>query len=131
MKCFITKGSLCLFWYASTYDQENTRFPKDIKDPHMREATRHRLPSKESLKYAAWAAREVPSAPKSLDKINLTLINRPAGATGEGVNIGDYLLAHELDSGVILLGTKHLAKSPLRREALFLSPVSPGFLWGW
>ena len=37
-------------------------------------------------------------------------MNRPAGATAEGVNIGDYLLAHELDSGVILLGKKHLAK---------------------
>ena len=77
----------------------------------MREATRHRLPSKESLKSAAWAAREIPPAPKSLDQIDLTLMNRPAGATtGEGVNMGDYLLAQELDSGVILLGTKHLAK---------------------
>ena len=76
---------MCLFRYASTYDQEKTRFLKDIKDPHMREATRHRLPSKESLKSAAWAAREVPSAPKSLDLIDLTLMNRPAGATGEGV----------------------------------------------
>ena len=37
-------------------------------------------------------------------------MKRPAGATGKGVNIGDYLLAHELDNGVILLGTKHLAK---------------------
>jgi hypothetical protein len=34
----------------------------------------------------------------------------PAGATGKGVNIRDYLLAYELYSGVILLGTKHLAK---------------------
>ena len=76
----------------------------------MREATRHRLPSKESLKSAAWAAREVPSASKSVDKIDLTLMKRPAGATGKGVNIGDYLLAYELYSGVILLGTKHLAK---------------------
>jgi hypothetical protein len=38
-------------------------------------------------------------------------MKRLAGATGKGVNIGDYLLAHELDSGVILLGTKHLAKN--------------------
>ena len=76
----------------------------------MREATRHRLPSKESLKSAAWAAREVPLASKSVDKIDLTLMKWPAGATGKGVNIGDYFLAHELDSGVILLGTKHLAK---------------------
>ena len=85
MKCSITKGSLCLFRYASTYDQENTRFLKDIKDPHMREATRHRLPSKESLKSAAWpwVAREVPSAPRSVDKIDLTL--PPAGATGNGI----------------------------------------------
>ena len=36
----------------------------------MREVTRQRLPSKESLKSAAWAAREVPSAPKSVDKID-------------------------------------------------------------
>ena len=37
-------------------------------------------------------------------------MKRPAGATGKGVNIGDYLLAHDLDTGVIVLGTKHLAK---------------------
>jgi hypothetical protein len=37
-------------------------------------------------------------------------MKRPAGAISKGVNIGDYLLAHELNSGVILLGTKHLAK---------------------
>ena len=70
----------------------------------MREATRHRLPSKESLKSAAWAAREVPLASKSVDKIHLTLMKRPTGATG------NYFQAHELDSGVILLCTKHHAK---------------------
>ena len=102
-----------LFRYASTYDQEKTRF--------LKEATRHLLPPKESLKSAAWPAREVPLALKSLDMINLTLMNRLAGATCEGVNIGDYLLAHKLDSGVILLGTKYLAKKfavPCIREAI-------------
>jgi hypothetical protein len=75
------------------------RFLKGIKNSSLREATRHRLPSKESLKSAAWAAREVPKAPKSLDTINLDLMNRPAGGTeGEGVNFGDYLLAHEVDT---------------------------------
>ena len=61
---------MCRFRYASTYDQEKTRFLKDIKDP---------------------------KAPKSHDKIDLTLMNRLAGATGEGIEIGDYLLDHELD----------------------------------
>jgi hypothetical protein len=37
-------------------------------------------------------------------------MNRPAGATCEGVNIGDYLLAHKLNSGIVLLGTKYLTK---------------------
>ena len=111
-----------MFYYKRVIDQENTRFLKDIKDPHMREVTRQRLPSKESLKSAAWAAREVPSAPKYHEKFDLTLMNRPAEATGKGVNIGDYLLAHELDSGVILLGTKHLAKK------FALASISPSML---
>ena len=90
----------------------------------MREATRHRLPSKESLKSAAWAAREIPLASKSVDKINLTLMKRPASATNKGINIGDYLLAHELDSGVILLGTNHLTKKFTRS---FYKPIDATF----
>jgi hypothetical protein len=102
--------------YAFTYDHEKTKFLKAIEDPELRESTRHRLPTKEALRSAAWASREVPPAPKSLDNLDLTLINRPASKTSKGIDVGDYLLAQELNYGVILLGTAPLAKAFSRSQ---------------
>ena len=92
-------------------NHEKTNFLKAIEDPELRESTRHRLTTKEALGSAAWASKEVPPAPKSLDNLDLTLINRPASKTSEGIDVGDYLLAQELNYGVILLGTAPLAKA--------------------
>ena len=75
------------------------------------ESTGHRLSTKEALRSAAWESREVPPAPKSLDNLDLTVINRPASKTSKGIDVGDYLLAQELNYGVILLGTAPLAKA--------------------
>ena len=98
--------------YAFTYDHEKTKFLNNIRDRDLREVTRHRLPAKVALKSAAWAAREIPPAPRTIQDVDITLLNRPAGGTdGEGLRAADYLLAMEEESGVILLGTRYLAKA--------------------
>ena len=96
--------------YAVTYDTTKKQLLDGISDPDLRELVRHRLPSKIGLKSAAWSARVIPRAPNDRPSIDLSLLNRLQTENSDSFDINEFLLAHELEDGIILLGTQRLAK---------------------
>ena len=103
----IVKGQMALDYrsmYASIYDRAKTEILKSILDTNLRERVRLALPSRARLRSAANAARRLPTAPKSFEDIDLTILN------DEKIDVSQYIIAEEKNDGILIFGTKELAK---------------------
>ena len=85
--------------YASIYDRAKTEILQSIMDINLRERVRLALPSRARLRSAANAARRLPTAPKSFEDIDLTILN------DEKIDISRYIIAEDKNEGILIFGT--------------------------
>ena len=90
--------------YSETYYKEKMNILKTIDDVDLRERVRHALPAEQSLRSAANAAKKLPTAPKTLENIDLEIVNK------DDLNVEDYLLGSSPENGIYLFGTQKLLK---------------------
>ena len=101
------KGQMALDYrsmYASIYDRAKAEILQSIMDINLRERVRLALPSRARLRSAANAARRLPTAPKSFEDIDLTILN------DEKIDISRYIIAEDKNEGILIFGTLELAK---------------------
>ena len=79
--------------YSEVYSRTKMEVINAINDPDLKERVRHNLPTEKSLRSAAHNAKNLPTAPKNLEDIDLEVLNR------ENLNIDEYLIGADRQNG--------------------------------
>ena len=90
--------------YKNFYDDEKKKILDEVEDENLKERLRISLPSYMNLRSASYKARCVPTAPKELSEIDLSILEN------ENLAISDYLLNSSPEDGIYIYGLLALLK---------------------
>ena len=90
------------FKYAETYSREKNLLLGSIEDQDLRERVRLVLPQQEEFRSACYRAKKrgIPAAPRNIFAIDFSVLET------ESRNMRDYIIAHDLPSGIVIFGTQ-------------------------